>query len=655
MNTEIYQDTPELQERSRKLPPPRLGHSDDRILKENFEPEPGILGWLITGDHKRLGKLTILTALAFFLIGGIEAMLMRIQLSRPENTFLSADLYNQIFTIHGSTMMFLFAVPVMQGFGIYLVPLMLGTRSVACPRLLNFSYYTYLMGGLLLYIGFAINAGPDTGWFSYAPLSELDYSPGKRPDYWSQMITITEISSLSTAVSLTATIFKLRAPGMSLNRIPLYVWAMLIQSLIIMFAMPSIMAGSGMLATDRLISTKFFRTDGSGDALLYQHLFWFFGHPEVYLIFIPGLGFMTPIIQAFTGRPVFGYTALVLSLVTTGFVSFGLWVHHMFTTGLPQLGQSFFTAASLVIAVPTSVQVFCWIASLWRGRPRFATPLLFALGFFWVLVMGGLTGVMIASVPFDTQVHDTHFLVAHFHYTLIGGAVFPLFGAIYFWFPKMFGRMLSGRFGKWHFWLFFIGFNVTFFPLHILGFAGMPRRVYTYLPSLGWGALNMIATAGAVIMGVSIILFLINMTLALRRPQDADDNPWAADSLEWTTSSPPPHFNFAAIPVVESRHPLWERSETMPVAVGLASDKHQVLVTTLLDAVPDHRIDMPGTSIWPFILAVVLFFGIWGLIYTPKAFPPMVLGMAIALLGWFRHNTWVPFGGAGHTNVGGHF
>jgi cytochrome c oxidase subunit 1 len=647
MKPETFRDSPAMRTEALRLEPPNLGPSDDEKLKDNWSPNPGLVGWLETGDHKRIGKLQIITAFLFFLVGGIEAALMRIQLSRAENNFLSADLYNQLFTIHGATMMFLFAVPVMQGFGIYLVSLMIGTRSTAFPRLQNFSYYTYLLGGVLLYIGFAINAGPDTGWFSYVPLALNEYSPGKRVDYWAQVITLNEVGSLCAAVSLIGTIFKMRAPGMSLNRIPVFVWAMLVQSLVVVFAMPSVMTSSGMLASDRLINTHFFRVQQGGDAVLYQHLFWFFGHPEVYLIFIPGLGFITPIIQTFTGRPVFGYTALVLSIVATGFVSFGLWVHHMFTTGLPQLGQSFFTAASLVIAIPTAVQVFCWIASLWRGRPRFETPLLFALGFFWVLVMGGLTGVMIASVPFDSQAHDSQFIVAHFHYTLIGGAVFPLFGAVYFWFPKIWGRMLGERLGKLHFWLFFLGFNLTFFPLHILGFAGMPRRVYTYLPSTGWGALNFLATIGAAVLFVSMLLFLLNVIRAWRRPCDAPDNPWGTDTLEWATSSPPPHYNFAAIPIVESRHPLWERSDSMPVAVGLEPDKHQVLITTLLDAEPDHRVDLPGTSVWPFITSVVIFAGIWGLIYTPWAFPPMVLGIAICLLGWFRHNSWTPGGGSG--------
>lgn len=552
---ETFQDSPDLQHQARSIAAPKLGPTDDKVLEENWAPEKGLLGWLVTGDHKRIGKLELVTALVFFLVGGIEAMLMRIQLALPENNFVSADFYNQLFSTHGSTMMFLFAVPVMQGFGIYLVPLMLGTRSIAFPRLLNFSYYTYLFGGLLLYIGFAINAAPDTGWFSYVPLSESEYSPGKRVDYWAQMITLTEIASLSTAVSLIATIFKHRAPGMSLNRIPVFVWAILIQSFVIIFAMPSVMTASGMLAADRLINTQFFRAEAGGDALLYQHLFWYFGHPEVYLIFIPALGMITPIIQTFTGRPIFGYTALVLSIVTTGFVSFGLWVHHMFTTGLPQLGQSFFTAASLVVSIPTSVQVFCWIASLWRGSPRFSTALLFVLGFFWVLVMGGLTGVMISSVPFDSQVHDTQFIVAHFHYTLIGGAVFPMFGALYLWFPKIFGRMLSERLGKAHFWLFFIGFNVTFFPLHILGFAGMPRRVYTYVPSSGWDGLNLAGSIGAAILFAAVLCLVINVARAWRRPCDAPDDPWGGDTFEWATSSPPPHHNFAAIPIAEAGIP----------------------------------------------------------------------------------------------------
>jgi cytochrome c oxidase subunit 1 len=615
-----------------------LGETEDAVLRETWTHRPGFVNWFRTVDHKIIGKRQIVTAFVFFLIGGVLALLMRLQLAGPENRILNPDLYNQVFTIHGTTMMFLFAVPVMQGLGTYLVPLMIGTRTVVFPRLHAFAYYLYLFGGILLYAGFALQAGPDTGWFSYPPLAEADFAPGKRVDYWAQMITLTELSALSAAADLIVTILKLRAPGMSLNRIPLFVWAMLVQSLVIVFAMPAVMVSSSMLASDRLVYTHFFRPDHGGDTVLYQHLFWFFGHPEVYLIFIPALGMMSELVGAFTQRPVFGYSALVLSLIGTGFIGFGLWVHHMFATGLPQLGQSFFTAASLMIAIPTTVQVYCWIASLWRGWPQFRTALLFALGFFFVLVMGGLTGVMLALVPLNLQVHDTFFVVAHFHYVLIGGAVFPLFGAIYYWFPKMTGRMLSETAGKWHFWLFFAGFNLTFFPMHKLGLDGMPRRVYTYLPETGWGDLNRLATIGGVVLAVAVLIFLANVFRSIRGGPAAAADPWRGESLEWATSSPPPGYNFAATPMVESRSPMWKQAPEMPVATGLRSDIHQVLVTTALDAVPDHRQDLPGASIYPFLSALVIFLGLWGLIYTPWAFLAMFLLAGPPFFGWFWHS-----------------
>src|SRR5687768_9612262 len=411
---------------------------------------------------------------------------MRLQLALPDNTLLGPDQYNQVFTVHGVTMMFLFAVPVMEAMGVYLVPLMVGTRNIAFPRLVAFSYYVYLFGGGLLYVALLTNSGPDTGWFSYVPLAGPDYSPGKRVDIFTQLITFTELSGLAVAVALVATILKLRAPGMTLNRTPLFVWSQLITSLMVIFAMPSIVSASTFLLLDRLVGTQFFNPAEGGDALLWQHLFWFFGHPEVYIIFIPALGIVSTLITAFTGRPPFGYTALVLSMVATGFLGFSLWVHHMFATGLPQLGLTYFTAASMIIAIPTGVQIFCWIASLWRGRPRFETPLLFVLGFIVIFVLGGLSGVTLASLPFDLQVHDTDYVVAHFHYVLLGGAVFPLIGGIYYWFPKMTGRMMSERLGRWNFWVMFAGFNITFFPMHVLGIQGMPRRVYTYPAAMGW-------------------------------------------------------------------------------------------------------------------------------------------------------------------------
>ena len=609
--------------------------SEVQVLSHTWDSPPGIRGWLSTVDHKAVGTRFIVTALGFFVLGGILALLMRIQLARPENHFLGPDLYNQVFTMHGTTMMFLFAVPVMEALGVYLVPLMVGTRTIAFPRLIAFAYYIYLFGGIFLYVAFFFNTGPDTGWFSYVPLSGPEYSPGKRVDVWAQMITFTELSTLAVAVGLIVTIFKLRAPGMSLNRIPLFVWAILVMAFMIIFAMPSVMLASTNLIMDRLVSTQFFNPAEGGDALLWQHLFWFFGHPEVYIIFIPALGIVSSVIGTFTRREVFGYTAMVLSVVSTGFIGFGLWVHHMFATDVPQLGQSFFTAASMMIAIPSGLQIFCWNATVWAGRPRFSTALLFVFGFVFVFVLGGLTGVMLASVPLDLQVHDTFFVVAHFHYVLIGGAVFPLFGGFYYWFPKLTGRMLSERLGKWNFWLLFVGFNLTFFPMHQLGLDGMPRRVYTYLPEMGWGTLNFLATVGAMIIALSVVLFIGNVAWSLGHGQSAGENPWEASTLEWATSSPPPSYNFFHVPVVTHREPLWHMPEERPVVIGLRSDIRETLVTQLLDAEPDHRLKVPDPSIWPFITAVTVSALFIGSIFTPWAVPVGSVPVAVALIGWF--------------------
>jgi cytochrome c oxidase subunit 1 len=571
---------------------------------------------------------------------------MRLQLAMPENRLLTADLYNQIFTTHGSTMMFLFAVPVTEGLGLYLVPLMLGTRDVAFPRLNAFGYYLYVFGGLLLYAGFFLNVGPDAGWFSYTPLSGPQFSPGKRVDIWAQMITYTEMSALIVAIEIIVTVLKQRAPGMSLNRLPLFVWSMFVQSFMIVFAMPAVMVASGLLLFDRSVGTHFFNPGEGGDPLLWQHMFWFFGHPEVYIIFIPALGAVSTIVSTFARRPDFGYLALVLSLISTGFIGFGLWVHHMFATGLPQLGESYFTAASMMIAIPSGVQIFCWIATLWSGRVRFSVPLWFVIGFFMIFVLGGLTGVMVASVPFDLQAHDTFFIVAHLHYVLIGGAVFPLLGGLYLWFPKMTGRRLNTRLGMWNFWLIFIGFNLTFFPMHFLGLMGMPRRVYTYKPEMGWGSLNMLATCGAFVLAIGGILFLVNVATSLKKPIMAGSNPWEASTLEWFTTSPPPPYSFAHLPVVSGRDPLWEKApEEIPLVTGLRSDRREVLVTNALNASPDHRYVLPGPTPWPFILAVITgaalagtVFNMWWGVYGPAA-------CLIALLGWFwprRDRNFVP-------------
>jgi cytochrome c oxidase subunit I+III len=611
------------------------GHERLRELELTWKSPPGIVKWFTDTNHKVIASRYIVTAFIFFLFGGLEAALMRLQLSRPENRFLSPDQYNQIFTMHGTTMMFLFAVPIMEGIGLYLVPLMIGTRNVAFPRMNAFGYYCYLFGGLLVYGAFFLNVGPDAGWFAYVPLSGPQFSPGKRVDVWAQMITFTEIAALVGAVEIVVTVFKQRAPGMSLNRMPLFVWSQLVTAFMIIFAMPAVMMASGLLAMDRLVDTHFFNPAEGGDALLYQHLFWFFGHPEVYIIFIPALGFVSSIIVTFSRRKIFGYLPMVLSLIATAFIGFGLWVHHMFATPLPQLGQSFFTGASMMIAIPSGVQIFCWIATLWGGRLRLKTPLIFVLGFVAIFVLGGLSGVVLASVPLDLQVHDTYFVVAHFHYVLIGGAVFPLFGAFYYWFPKWTGRMLSERLGKVNFWLMFVGFNLIFFPMHQLGLKGMPRRVYTYLPETGWGNLNLLASLGAIVMTLGVVTFLVNVFMSRRAGVLAGDNPWDADTLEWGTQSPPPDYNFANLPTVAGRYALWSQTERTPVVVGLSTECREVLCTHIMDAEPDHRYELPGPSVYPLLLAIAVGETFSVGIFTPWAFPIGALLAAAALYGWF--------------------
>jgi cytochrome c oxidase subunit 1 len=606
-----------------------------RRLSRTWATPSGILGALSSVDHKIVGRRYIVTAFVFLFLGGLSAVVMRLQLARPENGIVGPDLYNQLFTMHGSTMMFLFAVPVMQAFAVYLVPLMVGTRNIAFPRLNAFGYWVFLFGGTMLWVAFMLNIGPDVGWFAYVPLSGPAYGAGKRADIWAQMITFTEVSSLAVAVEVIVTVFKQRAPGMTLDRIPLFVWAMLVTAFMVIFAMPAVMLASTSLILDRLVGTHLFNPAEGGDVLLWQHMFWFFGHPEVYIIFLPGTGMVSAIIGTFSQRTVFGYLGVVLALIATAFLSFGLWVHHMFATGLPQLGASFFTASSMLIAIPSGLQIFCWIATLWDGRPVFRAPLLFVLGFFFIFVAGGLTGLMLASVPIDTQVHDTYFVVAHFHYVLIGGAVFPLLGAVYYWFPKLTGRLMSETLGRWHFALAFIGFNLAFFPMHILGLEGMPRRVYTYQPDMGWGGLNLLVSTGAFIFFLSFVLLLWNIATGMRRGAIAGANPWNAGTLEWATASPPPPQNFDRIPVVTYREPLWATGGAVHEATGLAVDKRQLVTTSLVDARPQVRESSPAPSIWPLIAAIVTAGLFIGSIFTPWAIVWGVPPLAAALIGWF--------------------
>jgi cytochrome c oxidase subunit I len=611
------------------------GEALARVLQKTWGTPPGLWGWLVTVDHKRVGHRYIVTGFVFFILAGILALLMRSQLATPESGLISADRYNQIFSMHGTTMMFLFAVPIMEAMAVYLVPLMVGTRNIAFPRLNAFSYWIYLFGGAMIWIAFLLNVGPEAGWFSYVPLAGPQFSPGKRTDFWAQMITFTEVSALAVAVEVVATIFKMRAPGMSLNRMPLFLWAILVTSFMIIFAMPAVMLSSSMLIADRLVATQFFNQAEGGDALLWQHLFWFFGHPEVYIIFMPALGFVSQITETFSRRPVFGYTAMVLALVAIGFMAFGLWVHHMFATGLPRLGFTFYTATSMMIAIPSGIQIFCWIATLWSGRPRFDTPLLYVVGFIINFVIGGLTGVMVASVPLDLQVHDTYFVVAHFHYTLIGGAVFPLLGAVHYWFPKITGRLLDERLGKWCFWLLLFGFNLTFFPMHISGLLGMPRRVYTYQPGLGWELYNLLSTIGAFWMAGALLLLAFNIARAFLRGAAAPANPWDAPSLEWSTASPPPVFNYAHIPVVNSRTPLWTERDGLAVMTGLRVHDRELLLTTVLDAKPDTREPSPEPSIWPLLAAFAATGLFIGSIFNPWAVVIGAVPLSIMLIGWF--------------------
>ncbi|MGA7290370.1 MAG: cytochrome c oxidase subunit I [Terriglobales bacterium] len=524
----------------------------------NDEEQSGLLSWVATVDHKRIGIMYLLLSLIFFGAGGIEALLMRIQLARPNNHFLSPDAFNQIFTMHGTTMIFLVAMPVLTGMANYLVPLMIGAKDVAFPRLNALSLWLLVFGGLLLYFSFIAGGAPAVGWFSYAPLSEKPYSSTTGVDYYALSLLVVGIASIVAAINLIVTISKFRAPGLTIRRLPLFVWMVLVTQVLILLALPALNASLAMLLIDRLMSGHFFVPLAGGSALLWQHFFWSFGHPEVYIVVLPAFGMISEVIPVFSGKVIYGYEFVAASTVAIAVLSFLVWAHHMFAVGLGHPVDLMFAIGSMLIAVPTGVKIFNWIATMWGGSIRFTTSMLFAVGFLVMFTMGGLTGISFAAFPIDWQVTDTYYLVAHIHYVLFGGTVFAVFAGLYYWFPKISGRMLSETLGKWHFWLMLIGFNMTFLDQHFLGLMGMTLRTFTYPDLPGWGVLNLISSLGAAVMGLAVTVFLWNIAASLLHGEIAGDNPWNAWTLEWATSSPPPPDNFKRIPPVRSRRPLWD-------------------------------------------------------------------------------------------------
>ncbi|MGE0138465.1 MAG: cytochrome c oxidase subunit I [Ilumatobacteraceae bacterium] len=595
-----------------------------------WEDRPGWLGFFTTVDHKKIGIRYIVTAFTFFFIAGLMALVMRAQLAQPDSDVVSPETFNQLFTMHGTLMIFLFNTPVLFGFGNYIMPLLLGARDMAFPRLNAFGYWVFLGSGIFMLGSFLFGKAPDGGWFAYVPLTDKDFSPGLNLDFWGLGVIFTGISTTTGAINFIASAFKLRAPGMTVNRIPLVVWAFVSMAFMVIFAVPSLTVAAALLEADRLFGTAFYRPGAGGNVLLYQHLFWFWGHPEVYILFLPATGMVTTMITVFSRRPTAGYLWIASSFVGIAFISFGVWVHHMFATGMPTQATGLFAAASFIVSVPSGIMYMAWIGTMWGGRVRFTVPMLFALGFLIIFLLGGITGVMVASLGFDLQVHDTYFVVAHFHYVLNGAVVFPIFGALYFWIPKMTGRMLSERLGKWSFWTMLIGFNVTFFPMHILGQRGMVRRIYTYREGLGWDTLNMVVSIGSVVFAVGTGLTLLNIVISRRRGAIAGPNPWDADTLEWATSSPPPEFNFEASPVVNSRHPLWDQ-QPLPYArdVDLQPERaqgprgavrHEMAVTTGFDAKGDGHLPVPDDSPVPAVVGLGLFILFVGVLLVGAVF-----------------------------------
>ena len=601
----------------------------------------GLATWVGTVDHKRIGMRYLYTGFAFFVIAGIEAGLMRVQLARPGLSLVTPEVFNQLFTMHGVTMMFLFATPVLSGFGNYFVPLMIGARDMAFPRLNAFGFWVFLAAGIFLHSAFLVGRAPDDGWFNYPPLSIASFNPTIAIDFYALSLIFIGISTTAGAINFIVTIFKLRAPGMTLNRIPIFAWGELAFAFTVIFAIPPLTVANLFLELERRFGFHFFDAAGGGDPVLWQHLFWIFGHPEVYLVILPALGLVSAIIPTFSRRPMIGYTLIVLAELFIFVISFGVWVHHMFAVGLPPIAMGFISAASFMVVIPSGTQIFAWLATMLSGRLVLATPMLFVLGFLVTFVLGGLTGAMFSAIPFDQQTHDTYFVVAHLHYVLVGGAAFPMFAGLYHWGPKMLGRRLDERWGKVSFWLMFVGFNLAFFPMHIMGLLGQPRRVYTYPPGLGWDLPNLLSTIGVFVFAIGIAITFANWFWARRHGEVAGDDPWGAETLEWATTSPPPEYNFTTIPTVRSRQPAWDQPELRggaqpPEAGGRPlADGHTTLSTSLADAEPQAIVHMPHASPWPFFLTLALTLTWYGVLLSAWIVAAVgAVASAGAVMGW---------------------
>ncbi len=591
---------------------PRGQQHVDR-LERIWAERPGLVGWLTTTDHKRIGILYFFTSLAFFGAGGVEALLIRTQLIGPHNHLLGPAAYDEVFTMHGITMIFLFVIPMTTGaFGNYLLPLMIGARDMAFPRMNALSYWIYLWSGIFLYTALVSGHAPNAGWFDYVPLASKQYDPGNNIDFYGYGLIFNGIASTMTSINFIVTIFKMRAPGMSLNRMPLFCFAFLSVAFALLFALPSLSIACLFLELDRQLGFHFYDTAFGGDPLLWQNLFWIFGHPEVYIIILPAFGIATAIIPTFTHRKMVFFPLVALSEILVAFLGFGVWVHHMFTVGFATLTTVYFAAVSLIIVIPSAVQLFAWIATILTGTPKFKTPMLFIIGFIVYFIIGGLSGVTVAAIPFDQQVHDSYYIVAHFHFVIFGAAVFPILGGMYFWFPKLTGRMYHEGVGKLSFWLTFAGTFVTFFPMHIVGILGMPRRNYTYPRGLGWTLLNFIETIGSYLLAAGLIMIVANLIVSFLRGAEAGNDPFGGDTLEWSTSSPPPAYNYPVIPTVSSAYPMWDEEDRkadnrrLDRGEGLLERGHETPASTVQDAEWDEILSMPPHSPWPPVSALMM-------------------------------------------------